>query len=39
VPEDELDVVAEATAARPGAKANPRPASVEEIAELLRSIY
>jgi maleylacetate reductase len=39
VPEDELDEVAEATAARPGAKANPRPASAEEIAELLRSIY
>jgi maleylacetate reductase len=39
VPEAELDEVAEATAARPGAKANPRPASAEEIAELLRSIY
>jgi maleylacetate reductase len=39
VPEDELDEVAEASAARPGAKANPRPASAEEIAELLRSIY
>jgi maleylacetate reductase len=39
VPEDELDEVAEATAARAGAKANPRPASVEEITELLRSIY
>jgi maleylacetate reductase len=39
VPEDELDDVAEATAARPGAKANPRPASAAEIAELLREIY
>jgi maleylacetate reductase len=39
VPEDELDEVAEATAQRPGAKANPRPASPAEIAELLRSIY
>jgi alcohol dehydrogenase class IV len=39
VPEDELDEVAEATAARPGAKANPRPASPAEIAELFRSIY
>jgi maleylacetate reductase len=39
VPEDDLDEVAEATARRPGAKANPRPASAAEIAELLRSIY
>ena len=39
VPEEELDEVAEATAARPGAQANPRPASPGEIAELLRSIY
>ncbi len=39
VPEDDLDEVAEATAVRPGAKANPRPASAPEIAELLRSIY
>jgi maleylacetate reductase len=39
VPEDELDEVAEATAARPGAQANPRPASPGEIADLLRSIY
>lgn len=38
VPEDELDEVAEATAARPGAKANPRPASSAEIAELFRQI-
>jgi alcohol dehydrogenase class IV len=39
VPEDELDEVAEATAARPGAKANPRPASPAEIVDLFRSIY
>jgi maleylacetate reductase len=39
VPEDELDEVAAAAAARPGAKANPRPASPEDVAELLRSIW
>jgi maleylacetate reductase len=39
VPEDELDELAEATAVRPGAKANPRQASPAEIGELLRSIY
>jgi maleylacetate reductase len=39
VPEDGLDEVAEATAVRTGAKANPRPASPAEIAELFRSIY
>ena len=39
VPEDELGEVAEATAVRAGAKANPRPALPDEIAELLRSIY
>jgi maleylacetate reductase len=39
VPEDELDEVAEATARRAGAKANPRRASPDEIAELLRSIW
>jgi maleylacetate reductase len=39
VPEDELDTVAEATATRAGAKANPRPASAAEIAELLRGIW
>jgi hypothetical protein len=31
--------VAETTATRAGAKANPRPASAAEIAELLRSIW
>jgi alcohol dehydrogenase class IV len=39
VPEDELDEVAEATAVRAGAQANPRPASPAEIAELFRSIW
>jgi maleylacetate reductase len=39
VPEDELDQVAEATAVRAGAQANPRPASPDEIAELFRSIW
>jgi maleylacetate reductase len=39
VPEGELDEVAEAAAARAGAKANPRPATPEQIAELYRSIY
>ncbi len=39
VPEDELGEVAEATAVRAGAKANPRPASPAEIVELFRSIY
>lgn len=39
VPEDDLDEVAEATAVRAGAKANPRPASPAEIAELLRSVW
>ena len=39
VPWDELDEVAEAAARRRGAKANPRPASPTEIAELLRSVW
>jgi len=39
VPEDELDEVAEAVAMRPGARANPRPASAAEIAGLLRSVW
>ena len=39
VPENDLNAVAEATAGRPGAKANPRPASASEIARLLREIY
>jgi maleylacetate reductase len=39
VPDDGLDEVAEATAVRGGAKANPRPATPAEIAELLRSVW
>jgi maleylacetate reductase len=39
VPEDELDDIAEAAAARPGAQANPRPASPAEVADLLRSVW
>jgi maleylacetate reductase len=39
VPEQELPLVAEATAVRGGAKANPRPASPEEILQLLRSVW
>ncbi len=39
VPEEDLDEVAEATAARPGAKANPRSATPAQIAELLRSVW
>lgn len=39
VPEDELDILAEAIAARPGARINPRPASVEEIAGLLSDVW
>jgi maleylacetate reductase len=39
VPEEELDDVAAATAQRPGALSNPRPASAAEIAELLRSVW
>jgi maleylacetate reductase len=39
VPEDELDDVAAEAAERRGAKANPRPASAEEIAELYRGVW
>jgi len=39
VPEPELAVVAAAAAERAGAKANPRAASPDEIAELLRSVW
>jgi maleylacetate reductase len=38
VPEAELDAVAEAAASRAGNQANPRPATPDEIAGLLRSI-
>jgi maleylacetate reductase len=39
IPGDELDVVSANVAERPGARANPRPASPAEIEELLRSIW
>jgi maleylacetate reductase len=39
VPEENLDEIAEATAVRAGARANPRPATPAEIAELLRSVW
>jgi maleylacetate reductase len=39
VPADGLDEVAKATAVRAGAKANPRPATPAQIAELLRMIW
>lgn len=39
VPEDELGEVAAAAATRGGALANPRPASPEQIEELLRSVW
>ena len=39
IPEAELTDVAEAAVQRPGAKANPRPATAADVAELLRSIW
>lgn len=39
VPEEELGEVAEAAAARPAARANPRPATPEQIEILLRSAW
>jgi maleylacetate reductase len=39
VPADDLDDVAAAVVVRPGAFANPRPATAAEVAELLRSIW
>jgi maleylacetate reductase len=39
VPADELAEVAEAAAVRAGARANPRPATAAQIAELLRSVW
>lgn len=39
VPESELFELAAETAARPGARANPRPASAADVEELLRSIW
>ena len=39
VPEQDLDEVGAKAAARPGARANPRPATPEEISQLLRSVW
>jgi maleylacetate reductase len=39
VPENELTEVAEAAAGRPGARANPRPATPSQISDLLQSVY
>jgi maleylacetate reductase len=39
IPGDEIETVASEAAQRPGARSNPRPASPEEIAALLRSIW
>ncbi len=39
VPESDLDELGGRAAGRPGARANPRPVSGEEIAELLRSVW
>ncbi|HXV56426.1 MAG TPA: hypothetical protein VD704_01025, partial [Gaiellaceae bacterium] len=39
VPDTELEAVGEAVVERAGAKANPRPASPREVAELLRSVW
>jgi maleylacetate reductase len=39
IPREELPEVAEAVAARPGARANPRPASAADILGLLESVY
>jgi maleylacetate reductase len=39
VPEEKLEALGAAAAARPGAQANPRPASAAEIAELFRSVW
>jgi maleylacetate reductase len=39
IPENDLPSIAAAVVERPGAKANPRPATPDEVGELLRSIY
>ena len=39
VPETELEEVAEATRVRPGARANPRPATLAALVELLRAMW
>jgi maleylacetate reductase len=39
VPENELAEVAETAAGRPGARANPRPATPSQVLDLLQSVY
>jgi len=39
VPEDDLDELGARAAARPGAQANPRPATAAEVTELFRSVW
>jgi alcohol dehydrogenase class IV len=39
VPEDDLEEVAEAIGVRPGASANPRPATPTALVELLRAMW
>jgi alcohol dehydrogenase class IV len=39
VPEEELDELGAIAASRRGARANPRPVSAAEAAELLRSVW
>jgi maleylacetate reductase len=39
VPEEDLDELGAAAAERPGARANPRPASATEVSELYRSVW
>lgn len=39
VPEEDLDALGAAAAARPGAQANPRPASAADLARLYRSVW
>ena len=39
VPKKDLDALGQAASKRGGAKANPRPASAAEVAELMRSVW
>jgi maleylacetate reductase len=39
IPEGDIEDLGEAAAARPGARANPRPASPEDVAELYRAVW
>jgi alcohol dehydrogenase class IV len=39
IPEDAPEAVAEAAAARPGARANPRPVSPADVAALVRALW